>query len=82
MLQMLYDRKANALREETEGKLQMLFSPRKDGLDFLFKEVRAFKVPKRVERVRDTIRTFPKNMGNLPVWDPPPPILPVTQIHP
>ena len=33
-----------SLREETEGKLQMLFSPRKNGLkDSLFKEVRAFK---------------------------------------
>ena len=32
-----------SLREETEGKLQMLVSPRKDVLDSLFKEVRVFK---------------------------------------
>ena len=30
--------------EETEGNLQMLLSPRKNGLDSLFKEVRVFKV--------------------------------------
>ena len=29
--------------EETEGKLQMLLSLRKNGLDSLFKEVRVFK---------------------------------------
>ena len=34
-----------SLREETEGKLKMLLSPRKNGLDSLFKEVRVFKVP-------------------------------------
>ena len=33
----------SSLREETEGKLQMLLSPREDGLDSLFKEVRVFK---------------------------------------
>ena len=33
-----------SLREETEGKLQMLLSLRKNGLTSLFKEVRAFKV--------------------------------------
>ena len=33
-----------SLREETEGKLQMLLSPRKNGLTSLFKEVRVFKV--------------------------------------
>ena len=31
-------------REETEGKLQMRLSPRKNGLTSLFKEVRVFKV--------------------------------------
>ena len=31
------------LREETEGKLQMLLSLRKNGLTSLFKEVRVFK---------------------------------------
>ena len=35
---------AASLREETEGKLQALSSPRKNGLDSLFKEVRVFKV--------------------------------------
>ena len=33
-----------SLREETEGKLQMLLSLRKTGLTSLFKEVRVFKV--------------------------------------
>ena len=33
-----------SLREETEGKVQMLLSPRKNSLDSLFKEVRVFKV--------------------------------------
>ena len=33
-----------SLREETEGKLQMLLSLRKNGLTSLFKEVRVFKV--------------------------------------
>ena len=33
-----------SLRKETEGKLQMLVSPRKEGLDSLFREVRVFKV--------------------------------------
>ena len=32
-----------SLREETEGKLQMLLSPRKNGRTSLFKEARAFK---------------------------------------
>ena len=32
-------------REETEGKLQMLLSLRKNGLTSLFKEVRVFKGP-------------------------------------
>ena len=32
-----------SLREETEGKLQMLLSLRKNGLTSLFKEVRAFE---------------------------------------
>ena len=32
-----------SLREETEGKLQMLLSLRKNHLDSLFKEVRVFK---------------------------------------
>ena len=32
-----------SLKEETEGKLQMLLSPRKNGLTSLFKEVRVFK---------------------------------------
>ena len=32
-----------SLREETEGKLQMLFSLRKNGLTSLFKEVTVFK---------------------------------------
>ena len=32
-----------SLREETEGKLQVLLSPRKNGLTSLFKEVRVFK---------------------------------------
>ena len=32
-----------SLREETEGKLQMLLSPRQNDLDSLFKEVRVFK---------------------------------------
>ena len=30
-------------REETKGKLEMLLSPRKDGLDSLFKEVRVLR---------------------------------------
>ena len=33
-----------SLREETEGKLQMLASPKKNSADTLFKEVRVFKV--------------------------------------
>ena len=33
-----------SLRDETEGKLQMLLSPGKISLDSLFKEVRVFKV--------------------------------------
>ena len=33
----------SSLREETEGKLQMLLSLRKNGLTSLFKEVRVFK---------------------------------------
>ena len=33
-----------SLREEIEGKLQMLLSLRKNGLTSLFKEVRVFKV--------------------------------------
>ena len=33
-----------SLREETERKLQMLLSLRKNGLTSLFKEVRVFKV--------------------------------------
>ena len=33
-----------SLREETEGKLQMLLSLGKKGLTSLFKEVRVFKV--------------------------------------
>ena len=33
-----------SLREETEGKLQMLLSLRKNRLDSLNKEVRVFKV--------------------------------------
>ena len=32
-----------SLGEETEGKLQVLLSPRKNGLDSLFKEVRVLK---------------------------------------
>ena len=32
----------SSLREETEGKLQMLLLPRKNGLDSLFKEVTVF----------------------------------------
>ena len=32
-----------SLREETEGKIQMLLSLRKNGLTSLFKEVRVFK---------------------------------------
>ena len=32
-----------SIREETEGKLQMLLSLRKNGLTSLFKEVRVFK---------------------------------------
>ena len=31
-----------SLRAEIEGNLQMLLSPRKNGLDSLFKEVRGF----------------------------------------
>ena len=33
-----------SLKEETEGKCQMLLSLRKNGLTSLFKEVRVFKV--------------------------------------
>ena len=33
-----------SLREEAEGKLQTILSPRKNGLTSLFKEVRVFKV--------------------------------------
>ena len=36
-----------SLREEAEGKLQMLLSLRKNGLTSLFKEVRVFKVAVR-----------------------------------
>ena len=52
MLRMLWSQGQNSLhnlqmlqslREETEGKLQMQLSPRKNGLDSLFKEVRVFK---------------------------------------
>ena len=32
-----------SLRKESEGKLHMLLSPRKNGLNPLFKEVRVFK---------------------------------------
>ena len=32
-----------SLREEKEGNFQMLFSPKKNGLDSLFKEARVFK---------------------------------------
>ena len=43
-----------SLREETEGTLQMLLSPRKNGLASLFKGVRVFKVlarnPERVSK--------------------------------
>ena len=31
-------------REETDGKFQMLVSPRKNGRDSLFKEIRVFKI--------------------------------------
>ena len=37
-----------SLREETEGKLQMLLSLRKNGLTSLFKEVRVFKESPRM----------------------------------
>ena len=40
-----------SLREETEGKLQMLLSLRKNGLTSLFKEVRVCKV-----RIREVLR--------------------------
>ena len=39
-----------SLREETDGKLQMLLSPRKNGLTSLFKEVRVFKAPQFQEK--------------------------------
>ena len=38
-----------SLREETEGKLQMLLSPRKNSLDSLFEEVRVVKVANRID---------------------------------
>ena len=34
----------NSQREETEGKLQILISPRKNSVDSLFKEVKVFTV--------------------------------------
>ena len=42
-----------SLREETEGKLQKLLSPRRNSLDFLFKEVRVFKVISSSEAIFD-----------------------------
>ena len=41
-----------SLREETQGKLQMLLSLRKNGLDSLFKEVRVFKDPDALDQTR------------------------------
>ena len=38
----------HSLREETESKLQMLLSLRKNGLDSLFKEVRVLKEHKQI----------------------------------
>ena len=53
----------SSLREETEGKLQMLLSLRKKGLTSLFKEVRVFKerglfsrIPKPTDSVRHLFR--------------------------
>ena len=52
-----------SLRKETEGKLQMLLSPRKNGLTSLFKEVRVFKVWQLTIQPKKTAcfaRTFPQ----------------------
>ena len=54
-----------SLREETEGKLQMLLSLRKNGLTSLFKEVRVFKVSlvwgaKKSSNCRESSGDFPR----------------------
>ena len=57
-----------SLREETEGKLQMLLSLRKDGLTSLFKEVRVFKEhnPERLWRQNFPLdRRAPDYSSNL-----------------
>ena len=43
-----------SLREEAEGKLQMLLPPRKNGPDSLFEEVRVFKVGQTLTRAAHT----------------------------
>ena len=63
----------------TEGKLQMLLSPRKNGLTALFKEVRVFKVPDpqttwdKRKRFRDRQRGGGKKEGGgRTSWGDPP----------
>ena len=63
-----------SLREEKEGKLRMLLSPRKNGLDSLFKEVRVFKVVQHfwleaipfepIQAIRSTTKTKAENHWN------------------
>ena len=83
MLQMLWSQGWNSLedpqmleslREETEGKLQMLLSPRKNGLTSLFKEVRVFKaLPLKERRQIAGSKTFrhEKSLRSLGggIWD-------------
>ena len=52
-----------SLREEKEGKRQMLLSPRKNGLTSLFKEVRVFKEPKLYPLARDDRPLDPTQTG-------------------
>ena len=54
-----------SLREEIEGKLQMLLSPRKDGLTSLFKEVRVFEKKKAGWPRNRTGTGNPKNLLRL-----------------
>ena len=61
-----------SLTEETEGKLQMLVSPRKDGLASLFKEDRVFKVL----RAMGFLVSQHSQLGAIP----PPPFLSVSPL--
>ena len=48
-----------SLREETEGKLQMLLTPRKNSITSLFKEVRVFEVQESLLRLRRLFLDLP-----------------------